>query len=393
MQNFLNRNIKIFYLVNFLEQLVFSLPIWTFFFTTYHHFGLWNAIMINLVWGFSSFLFEIPSGAWADRFWRKNFYLFGLSLMILAFAIHIFATNIFIFIIASFLLWVWSAFISWNIEAILHDSLESIWQENEYSKIQANSSMFMFLWRAVSGVLGWIMYSINPLLPYVWNTLAYILALIVIFFLKESKQIKSSETSNFKQIKSWLKFIFWDRQILRIIILFAIICWIWNVYWFTYQEFLKDLWISITNIWLIFSVIAILSAFWSYLTKIMQKKFSINILYFIMIWFLLFESTLFATYSKLFWLIAIISSAISAWFLMPIWNSYLIKLSPKTHKSTILSIFSFAITVWYVSFSIVIWYLAEYFWLKNIYFSLVFVTIFVIVFDLIINKNVWNKKD
>lgn len=71
----MHKNIRIYYLASFLGALAFYTPVWNFFFTLHLHFSTGWAVLITTLVGFSSFLFEIPTGSWADRFGRKRLYI------------------------------------------------------------------------------------------------------------------------------------------------------------------------------------------------------------------------------------------------------------------------------------------------------------------------------
>jgi len=64
-------------------------------------------------------------------------------------------------------------------------------------------------------------------------------------------------------------------------------------------------------------------------------------------------------------------------------NNVLIKKSSKTYKSTILSIFSFFVTIWYVSFSMISWYIVDYFGLKKLYFWVIILIMWLFIFSLL----------
>lgn len=97
-----------------------------------------------------SFLFEIPTGSWADRFGRKRMYVAGLVIGIFGLSFYLWATTIPLFILASVIIGLSSAIMSGNIEAILHDNLSEHGDGGGYKEVQANGYTFFFSGRVIA---------------------------------------------------------------------------------------------------------------------------------------------------------------------------------------------------------------------------------------------------
>jgi MFS family permease len=368
MNKILNKNIRLFYAINFFDALVFSIPIWLIFFTVYLNFSIWTAIFINVFAWFIAFIFEILSWSWADRFWRKKIYLIWSFLAIIWWSFYLWADKIYLFIISSILIWISIAITSGNLEALIHDHLDENESVKKYDSIQANQYIYLFVWKAIAALFWWYIYIISPTLPFYLNALSMVIVFILILFLHEPKQKKSEYNSDFIHIKEWFNFLWNNKKYLYFILLWGFIfSWFWNIFRFSYQEYLKEIWFHIREYWIIYFFISLFSAFWSYLVKKLQFKYSsFNLLRLINI-ILLFSSLLFIYFNSIFWIIPIFILSIIFWFIMIIWNNYLIKNSPKTHKSTILSIFSFTISLWYFIFSSISWLFIDIFNLTTVY--------------------------
>jgi predicted MFS family arabinose efflux permease len=366
--NNLQKNIKLFYLINFLQACIFTTAIWSFFLTWFLTFSFSTALAIILVSSVVSFIFEIPSWAWADKFWRKKLFWLGIIFIILGFSFWIIFNSFYFFIFSQILIWIWYAITSGNLEALIHDNLEFNNLEKKFKDIQANAYIFLFMWRALSALVSWYLFVLNPYLPIYLTIIAYILILLFLFFINDKWQKLSKEINTTIHIKSSLKFILKERFIFYFIIILALFTATWNIYWFTYQPYFERIWISIENIWILFAITWIISAFWSFFIKKIQDYFTEKQIIFIMNILLIISSILFlqfSIFSAIIWLLII---SIFFWFIMSFWNNVLIKKSPKTHKSTILSIFSFLITIWYSSFAFISGYIVDLYWLKILYF-------------------------
>ncbi len=97
-----------------------------------------TANMIGLytgIWNLAGFLLEIPSGYFADRFWHKKTLVLSKILMLLSTLSFIYVQNFYGFIIGSSLISASFAFTSWTMSAFMHETLESLWKEGDFSRI------------------------------------------------------------------------------------------------------------------------------------------------------------------------------------------------------------------------------------------------------------------
>ena len=379
----LKRNIKLFYIISFLKACIFTTSIWAFFFTSYLTFSFHIALIITVLSGIVAFIFEVPSWAWADRFWRKKMYFLGISLIIISFCFWLFSKDLYLFIFSAILNWLWFAITSWNFEALIHDSLEEKWKKEDFKNIWANAYISIFSWRAFSSLLAWYLFTINPLLPIYFTILAYVLIFVILFFIVDWWQKKSCSLDTKTHIKEWLQFLFKNKFLFYIIVIISLISSIWNIYWFTYQPYFKQIGFSVENIWILFAITGVFSALGAHLIKKMQDVFTEKKIIFIMILFLLISwicIQFFNIYLSIVWLVIL---SIVSGFDMSLWNNILIQKSPKTHKSTILSIFSFAITIWYVSFSIISGFIVDYLWLYELYLWTILLSVLLFIFTII----------
>jgi len=266
---------------------------------------------------------------------------------------------------------------------LIHDYLEEKWKWKKFKDIQANAYILLFLWRTFSSLIAWYIFIINPLSPVYLTIIAYLIVLLSLFFIIDKWQEIEKKESTKKHIITGLKFILKDKFIFYFVIIISLISSIWNIYWFTYQPYFKNIWISIENIGILFAITWIFSAIWAQIIKKLQNIFSEIKIVYITIFLLLLSSIfiqLFNIYWAILWLIII---SIMFGFIMSFWNNILIKKSPKKYKSTILSIFSFTITIWYITFSLISWYLIDLIWLEKLYIWNIILIILVILFTLL----------
>lgn len=378
----MKKTIYTFYGIRLFETFVFTTAIWSFFFTDYLHFTLGQAIFLITFSSIISAFFEIPSWAWADRFWRKKLFLIWTFLVIIELLFWLFTKNFYFFILAEITAWIWSAIMSGNLEALVHDKLEEEWKEKEFKNITANSYSAIFIWRALASSVSGFLFILNPTLPVLLTLVSYIIIFLLTLNLDEPKQVLSEHKDNFSHLKETLKFLKWEKVLVIFMLILWTLCWLWNIYYFTGQPFLKSIWFNIEFIWILFTIWALSSAFWSYIFKKISNKLDEKQILNIMLAMVLTSSVLYILSWKISVIVWMIILSIEAWFLMTFWNNYIIWRTPKNQKSTILSVFSLVITIWYSFFNIILSLIIDKVWIFNIYLVNIFLITMLIIFNL-----------
>jgi predicted MFS family arabinose efflux permease len=346
------------------------------------HFTLGQAIFLITFSSIISAFFEVLSWAWADRFWRKKLFLIWIFLVIIELLFWLFTKNFYFFILSEVTAWIWSAIMSGNLEALVHDKLEEEWKENEFKNITANSYTAIFIWRALATSVSGFLFILNPVLPVLLTLVSYIIIFLLTLNLDEPKQILSEHKDNFSHLKETLNFLKWQK----VLVIFMLILWIlsglWNIYYFTQQPYYKWIWFDIEHVWLLFALWAIFSAIWSNIFKKISNKLDDKQILNIMLVMIFWSSILFSLFSKIWAILALIIISIMFWFIMTFWNNFIIWKTPKNQKSTILSVFSLMITIWYSFFNIILSLIIDELWIFNIYLVNIFLIILLIIFNL-----------
>lgn len=377
----MKKNILNYYAISFFTTFNFTTAIWTFFFTSYLNFSLSQAIfLVTLPWIISTLL-EIPSWAWADRFWRKKLYILWTLMYVIELIIWIFSHNFYLFILSAVICWIWIAIQSGNIEAIIHDKLEEEWKENDFKSIWSNAYFYIFFWRAISASISWILYVFHPLIPILLTLISTLIILFLAINIEKPKQILSFHETNLSHFKETFWFLNKNTILIVFITIISLLSWIWNIYYFTQQEYFKNIEFSIEFIWIIFTIWAIISWIWSLIyskiSNILNEKQILNSIIFLVF----FASILFVVWWKFLWFLAIILNSLMFWFIMPFWNNFLIQKSPKSQKSTILSIFNFSITIWYTSLNLILILALNFIDLITFYKICIFLIILLIIWN------------
>lgn len=386
----MHKNILIYYCTEFLGALTFGLPVSTFFFTLHLGFSMGWAIFISTLTGLMSFLFEIPTGSWADRFGRKRMYVAGLVIGIFGLSFYLWATTIPLFILASVIIGLSSAIMSGNIEAILHDNLSEHGDGGGYKEVQANGYTFFFSGRVIACLFWWIFYTIHPVLPFALTFGVMCLILPAFLLIDEPRQELSHAENDRKHIYAAWKSITNRSDLVYVLLGLFLLSWLGNVYWFSYQPYLQSIGFSIVSIGVAYALASGFSAIGANaLKRLLTKGYDeLRILQHLWILFLLASIGFgfFSVNPSPLWLLPIALLSIAFGTFMSLGNCYILKDIPPTYKSAALSIFSFGITLGYFLFSWFIGFFIDRFSIQNTYLAISVLVIILFLGNLVISR-------
>lgn len=189
------------YVILGLNNALFWSAIWILFylrFTNYAGIGIIESVMIT-----TSFVAEIPTGAIADLLGKKGAligaFLFGAIGNFLMGTTGSFE----ILLLAVGIMTIGGALLSGTAEALIYDTLLSIKQEKKYEKIIGNNSTIKMIVIALSSIVGGVMYSFAPGLPFIALGVVQLLSIVLCLFLIEPPidSEKFSLVSYIKQTK------------------------------------------------------------------------------------------------------------------------------------------------------------------------------------------------
>lgn len=185
-----------------------------------------NALQISIllmVWAGTSFLLEVPSGVFADKYSRKNI-LFGAELArIIGYLFWLLMPNFLGFLIG-FILWgVKSAFTSGTFEALIYDELKANNEESRYIKVQGIIQSLGYAAFIFAGIGASLAISFGYSFVLIVSILALAVSSTAILLLPKARKIESTgEKEYFKLLKDGLKFSLKTPVILNIIIFIAL---------------------------------------------------------------------------------------------------------------------------------------------------------------------------
>ena len=266
------KNSKLAITSSFLSNLAFTLPIWLIYSLNELKFTPTLAVFLFMsIWATSAIL-EIPTGALADRFGRKKIYILGSLLLMLWPMAYVFSVPLPLFFLLCLMSGFGNSLNSGAILPIVHESYKQAgYSEKTYNNFLSNYQVSTFVARALSGLLGAALYTIDPKLPFLAMAMAYLVCAALGFFIDDYSKI-DSETKSLKHIKVTLLNMKKSELIASLVaayILFNITC---EAVWTGYQIFFEADGRSTIVIGALFTIIGICSAIGSYTVRHFVSK-------------------------------------------------------------------------------------------------------------------------
>lgn len=283
-----------------------------------------------------SFLFEIPSGYFSDRFGHKKTLILSKVFMILASISFLFGNNVFHFSLGSIFISLGFAFTSGTITAFMHEVLVELKKENLFTKIVGRNAGSVSLFNALLIIAIPFLTKINFHRPFIVGLIIDVIWLVVAFsFINTKKDEEIKKPKSFiSVIKETRGGTFWWMAFFLMILSTGVMS--TNSFRWPY---LQSIWYPVAYIGFVMGLSRVVRFLVSRIIHLIEENISIKKL-------VLLEIFLF---SGVMWWIAFIPNPYVVWAIMsliigyywgrePIYKNYLIKSLPdKKYIATVLS--------------------------------------------------------
>lgn len=234
----LDRNKKVYILSQFFYALVFTIPIWIFYYRQF--ISASELSFLVALQAITQLVLELPTGALADLWGRKRTVTLGYFLWFVFGVIIITVPSFIGMLIATIIGGIAESLISGSLEALLFDSCKQEKRESEFSKICATNGFVFQISLALATIIGGIVGKIHPVIPYYLLTLSNLIAAGVgLFFIEPSIDSTKFTLQNYlKQIKIGFQEIGRTKESFDMSIFYILvggISWSHNLYFFDYM--------------------------------------------------------------------------------------------------------------------------------------------------------------
>lgn len=332
------RNIKTYYFYSTFAELLILGPIMTLFLIA-KGLSFTEIMVLQSISAISQVLFEVPTGAVADKHGRKISILLGSIVWAISLFIYIIGKSFFVFALAEAIFSLGASLKSGADSALIYDSLVYLKKENEYQKIEGKARANALYAQAIGSVISGFIYEINIYLPMTLSIVFMVVTSIIILFFHEppySKEEQNKDTNYYRQIVESGSFIL-KHEKLKAVVLFCTVFFVFYRagFWF-YQPYMEAVNIPVKYFGIIFFLFNIAAAFTSKRSHYLMEKTKPRTLTFLA---LLMGGSFFIMGTVKIWVgfIAIFLQQMARGLYRPVTTKYINKRIPSDKRATILS--------------------------------------------------------
>lgn len=264
----LNKNIVVYPWFKFFFSMLIIGPILV-------PFMLWKGLsyaeimLLQSISAIAVFIFEVPTGAIADKVSRKLSLVLSSFFCILGLLFYILFKSFFLFAVAELLFGIGVTLSSGADSAILYESLVKVDRKKEYQNHEGHAASICFMGQAVGGIISSFLYSYNYFLPFWISIFNLFVAIIFSLEFTETPRNKSEHKYLIHVFKS-IKISITTPRILWTILFAGLMGFAFRTTFWLYQPYFDLVGIQVKWFGLIFAYFNIIAAFSS---KYLVKKF------------------------------------------------------------------------------------------------------------------------
>jgi MFS family permease len=264
--NYLQKNIRLYYVSNFTSHLQFILPVYLLFGTQYLGLSYTQAASFFLINNIAALIFDFFLGVVADTFSRKKSFIVGSILQVLSLLSFIFVRDYYFLLFMAFIGGIAYAFVSGTLDTLIYEQMVDDDKEKQYPQVTSKAQQMVFFGRASSSYLGGVLFSLSAVFPYI----AYLVATVISAFsagLIEEDKYQVHQTHMKETLKKARIFFLQRKDILYVCFVGLIFMLFSDMLFGYFQPYFTSIHIGSAFIGAIFSIVSLSSAYGSHLMK------------------------------------------------------------------------------------------------------------------------------
>ena len=338
-----SKNIKTYYMYSTFAELLILGPILVLFLIA-KGLSFTEIMVLQSISAVAVFLFEVPTGAVADKIGRKESLLLGALLWAVSLGIYVMGTSFPMFMLAEVIFSLGATFKSGADNALIYDSLKIMGREKEFQSIEGKARSFALYAQAVGSIIAGFVYEVNTNLPFIISVFFMLLTIIIALRFKEPPiegKVGKYGINYLEQIKESGKFIISHEKIKAIIIFTMMFFIFYRTAFFYYQPYMESVKIPVRYFGVLFFIFNITAAFASKRSHWIMEKTKPKTLTFMAV-LMIISFVLMGTVKVWFGVFAIVFQQIARGIYRPVTTKYLNKHIPSDKRATVLSFQSLA---------------------------------------------------
>lgn len=271
----IDKNIYLYYLFKILVSLEFFGPVIVLFWMS-KGLLLSQIMLLQSIFAFTAFLFEIPTGIIADKYSKKLSLILGSAATGFGFIIYGYGTNFYHFALAEIIIACGYAFNSGADQAFIFDSLRAQNKSVLFNRVEGKARGLSEIARSIAYVIGGLIGAFNLSFTFILSALVNWISSIVGIFFIEDKSTRSSIPENHPVtlLKQSIITIKSNHRILQLLLYFMIFNSVMWVPQFFIQPYFTQLQIPLSAFGILFALIVGSASLGSFVAEKLEKKFS-----------------------------------------------------------------------------------------------------------------------
>jgi MFS family permease len=338
-----SKNVKIYYMYSTFAELLILGPILVLFLVA-KGLSFTEIMVLQSISAIAVVLFEVPTGAVADKIGRKESILLGSLLWAVSLGIYVVGGSFPVFILAEVIFSLGATFKSGADNALIYDSLKVMGREKEFQSIEGKARSFALYAQAIGSIIAGFVYEINANLPFLISVFFMVVTITIALRFKEPPiegKVGKHGINYMEQIKESGKFIISHEKIKAIIIFTMMFFIFYRTAFFYYQPYMEAVKIPVRYFGIIFFLFNITAAFASKRSHWIMEKTKPKTLTFMAL-LMIISFILMGAVKMWFGVFAILFQQIARGIYRPVTTKYLNKHIPSDKRATVLSFQSLA---------------------------------------------------
>ena len=338
-----SKNVKTYYMYSTFAELLILGPILVLFLIG-KGLSFTEIMVLQSISAVTVVLFEVPTGAVADKIGRRESLLLGAFLWAISLGIYVMGNSFPMFMFAEVIFSLGATFKSGADNALIYDSLKIMGREKEFQSIEGKARSFALYAQAVGSIIAGFVYEVNTNLPFIFSVFFMLLTIIIALRFKEPPiegKLGKYGINYLEQIKESGKFIISHEKIKAIIIFTMMFFIFYRTAFFYYQPYMESVKIPVRYFGVLFFIFNITAAFASKRSHWIMEKTKPKTLTFMAL-LMIISFVLMGTVKVWFGVFAILFQQIARGIYRPVTTKYLNKHIPSDKRATVLSFQSLA---------------------------------------------------
>lgn len=338
-----SKNIKTYYFYSTFAELLILGPILVLFLIA-KGLSFTEIMVLQSISAIAVVLFEVPTGAVADKIGRKESILLGALLWAISLGFYVVGRSFPMFILAEVTFSLGATFKSGADNALIYDSLKVMGRESEFQSIEGKARSFALYAQAVGSIIAGFVYEVNRNLPFLISVIFMLVTIVITLRFEEPPiegKVGKYGINYIEQIKESGKFIISHEKIKAIIIFTMMFFIFYRTAFFYYQPYMEAVKIPVRYFGILFFVFNITAAFASKRSHWIMDKTKPKTLTFMAL-LMIISFVLMGTVKVWFGVFAILFQQVARGIYRPVTTKYLNKHIPSDKRATVLSFQSLA---------------------------------------------------